>query len=446
MLAPSPVGPAGDYGGVVASRISVHWRDLPVALWSRRTWLAVAHLIAGGALWVGQAGLVLVLVGLFLKKKGPPQLPVRVGGSEKLTRLIAGLVMLVVALVILFALTSRFTAWQRARFRAILGVELVPFTAPRPPRRGWRWLAGEAVSRRTWRQVRYHALGGPLNAVAVAAVIASVPLGGETVWLSITESKTPGGARIVIAVIGVALVFAAPWVAQGAARLDLAMARALQPSGVDALAKRVESLSASRAGTIDAADAERRRIERNLHDGTQQRLVSLAMNLGMTRAALRDARPEIREAVVNAHEEAKQALAELRDFIRGLHPAVLDELGLDAALSGIAARSPVPVRLSVDLPERPPVAVEAVAYFVVSEALTNVARHAVAGRADVVLSRRPDGLFLSVTDDGCGGADPSRGTGLRGLQQRVESVDGTWHIASPPGGPTSIVVTLPCAS
>jgi signal transduction histidine kinase len=208
----------------------------------------------------------------------------------------------------------------------------------------------------------------------------------------------------------------------------------------------VEALSVSRAGAIDAADAERRRIERNLHDGTQQRLVSLAMNLGMTRAAVRDASPEVRQAVMDAHEEAKRALAELRDFIRGLHPAVLHELGLDAALSGIAARSPVPVRLKVDLPERPPAPVEAVAYFVVSEALTNVTRHAAATRADVVLRQQPDSLFLSVTDDGRGGADPSRGTGLRGLQQRVESVDGTLRIVSPAGGPTSIQVTVPCAS
>jgi signal transduction histidine kinase len=170
------------------------------------------------------------------------------------------------------------------------------------------------------------------------------------------------------------------------------------------------------------------------------------MNLGMTRAALRDADPEIRQAITAAHEEAKQALAELRGFIRGLHPAILDELGLDAALSGLTARSPVPVRLKVDLRERPPAAVEAVAYFVVSEALTNVARHATATRADVMVRQLPSNLVLSITDDGHGGANPLRGTGLRGLQQRVESVDGTLRIDSPTGGPTSILVTLPCAS
>jgi len=155
---------------------------------------------------------------------------------------------------------------------------------------------------------------------------------------------------------------------------------------------------------------------------------------------------EVRDAVAEAHEEAKAALAELRQFIRGLHPAVLDELGLDAALSGIAARSPIPVRLDVDLPGRAPTAVETVAYFVVSEALSNAARHAAATRIDVTVRRDPAALRLRVTDDGQGGADPRRGTGLLGLRQRVESLDGTLQVDSPAGGPTTITVRLPCAS
>jgi signal transduction histidine kinase len=431
---------------VVADRIRVGWRDVPAALWSRRTWLAVAHLVTGGLLWLVPAGLVLIPVGLSAAKKGPLAW-LRIDGSEKLAHLIAAMVVLLLALLALLALASRFTAWQRARFRAILGEDLVPFVSRHPGRRRWRWLAREAVAGRTWRQVCYHALGGALTAAAAAAVVGCALLGVALVILADVRHKGPAGRQIVVSALGIALVFAAPWLAQGAASLDLVLARALlQPSDAEALARRVESLSASRAGAIDAADAERRRIERNLHDGTQQRLVSLAMNLGMTRAALRDADPEIRQAVADAHEEAKQALAELRNFIRGLHPAILDELGLDAALSGIAARSPVPVRLKVDLHERPPAAVETIAYFVVSEALTNVARHAAATRADVVVRQQPDGLFLSVTDDGRGGADPLRGTGLRGLQQRVESVDGTLSIASPAGGPTWILATLPCAS
>jgi signal transduction histidine kinase len=431
---------------MVADRVRVRWRDVPAALWSRRTWLAVAHLITGGLLWLVPACLALTLPAIAGVKKGPLD-GLRVGGSEKLARLLMAAVLLLLAMAALVAMTSRFTVWQQARFRAILGEELEPFATRRPDVRRWRWLAGAVVSRRTWRQVPYHAVAGALSAVLAVAVIMAVPLGVALVGLSIVGHKPLVSIRIVMFAVGLAVVFAAPWLARGAVSVDLVLARSLlQPSDADALTRRVESLSASRTGAIDAADAERRRIERNLHDGTQQRLVSLAMNLGMTRSALRDAPAEVRQAIEDAHEEAKQALAELRGFIRGLHPAVLDELGLDAALSGIAARSPVPVRLTVELPQRPPAAVEAVAYFVVSEALTNVARHAAATQVQVVARQQPDVLFLSVTDDGCGGADPLHGTGLRGLQQRAESLDGTLHIASPAGGPTSILVRLPCAS
>jgi signal transduction histidine kinase len=202
---------------------------------------------------------------------------------------------------------------------------------------------------------------------------------------------------------------------------------------------------------IDAADAERRRIERDLHDGTQQRLVSLAMNLGMTRTTLTDVPEPVRVAIEQAHDEAKLALSELRDFVRGLHPAVLDDLGLDAALSGIAARSAIPVRLMVELPVRPPRAVETVAYFVVSEALTNAAKHSGATVVDVVVEyTAPDDtahdnlLRVIVSDNGTGGADPARGTGLQGLSQRIRALDGLLTVQSPQGGPTVLVADLPC--
>ena len=146
-----------------------------------------------------------------------------------------------------------------------------------------------------------------------------------------------------------------------------------------------------------------------------------------------------------AHEDAKAALAELRNLIRGLHPAVLEDRGLDAALSGVAARMPIPVRLTVDMPRRPSPVIEAVAYFVVSESLTNITKHAQASQAEVVVQRAGDRLHIIVSDDGAGGADPARGTGLAGLAKRAASVDGTFEIASPPGGPTLITVDLPCA-
>ncbi len=234
-------------------------------------------------------------------------------------------------------------------------------------------------------------------------------------------------------------------------RADAALARALLgPGRSEALALRLESLTRSRAEVVAAADAERRRIERDPHDGAQQRLVCLAMNLGMARERLAGAPEPARLAIADAHDEAVLALAELREFIRGLHPAVLGDRGLDAALSGLAARAPVPVRLRVDLPRPASATVEAVAYFIVSEALANVAKHAQATRTEVTVSRSGDVLRIAVTDDGIGGAVPAdqhaagAGTGLRGLAQRAASVDGTLTIDGPPGGPTVVASELPC--
>jgi len=168
------------------------------------------------------------------------------------------------------------------------------------------------------------------------------------------------------------------------------------------------------------------------------------MNLGMARAQAETAE-DAQQAIAAAHEEAKAALAELRNLVRGLHPPVLEDRGLDAALSGVAARMPIPVRLTVNVPRRPAPTIEAVAYFVVSEGLANITKHAQATQADVFVQQDGDRLHVIVTDDGVGGADPARGTGLAGLARRAESVDGTLEIASPPGGPTLLTVDLPCA-
>jgi signal transduction histidine kinase len=172
------------------------------------------------------------------------------------------------------------------------------------------------------------------------------------------------------------------------------------------------------------------------------------MNLGMARAAYGEddtVPPDVREVIVAAHDEATAALAELRGFVRGLHPAVLNDRGLDAALSGVVARMPLPVRLTVDVAERCSPSIEAIAYFTVSEALTNVVKHARASRAEVTVTRAAGRLSIVVTDDGRGGASADvAGTGLRGLAQRAEAVDGTLTVRSPAGGPTTVTVDLPC--
>jgi signal transduction histidine kinase len=245
-------------------------------------------------------------------------------------------------------------------------------------------------------------------------------------------------------------------------RAHAALGRALLgPRRRDALDERVEVLTEGRSKAVEAAIVERRRIERDLHDGAQQRLVSLAMALGMARQKLENGpggttagNPEAARAtelVREAHEEAKRALAEIRDLIRGIHPAVLTDRGLDAAVSALAGRSPVPTSVDVELDERPPEAAEITAYFVIAEALANVAKHSGASEARVWVRRERnarsgdhpgDPLVVEVVDDGRGGADPA-GTGLAGLADRAVVLDGRLTVESPTGGPTRVRAELP---
>jgi len=417
------------------------WRAGPVAvlrpLASPRAWQATFHVVAG--MFLGATtGAVLWLVGLLWSAavislaKGPT-------GHWLLP------VLYVVAAVLgplsLLPCVRFFSALQRERFRAVLGVEIA---APRPdPSIGWRRILRPWTAGSTWRQLAYHLLApllGGLGGVVVVLCWSGLPL--AALWGDGVSGPTYvlwlGGAA--------ALLLAAPWVARGLAAADTTVARRLLgPGQAEELAERVESLARSRAELVDAADAERRRIERDLHDGVQQRLVSLAMNLGMARAAAGGRSPQDVEVIAAAHDEAVAALGELRDFVRGLHPAVLNDRGLDAALSGVVARAPLPVRLRVDVARRCSPTIEAVAYFAVSEALTNVAKHAQASRAEVVAERVGDRLIITVTDDGHGGASiDGAGTGLRGLAQRAAAVDGSLTVTSPPGGPTTVTVYVPC--
>jgi signal transduction histidine kinase len=210
------------------------------------------------------------------------------------------------------------------------------------------------------------------------------------------------------------------------------------------LRARLDELAASRTRIVEAADAERRRIERNLHDGAQQRLVSIAMALGLAEARLADDATDAGPLVREARESLLAALEELRELGRGIHPPVLSERGLAEALGELSYRSRVPVALDVDLPRRLPEAVEAAAYYVAAEALANVARHAGAKRVELTAVRRSGRLVLEVRDDGRGGADTDGGSGLRGLADRVEALNGTLRVESPPGAGTRLVAELPC--
>jgi len=402
---------------------------------SAQTWLAVIHLLAGTVTGFLAFFLVVALA---------------LVGIGTLWFFLAGLPVLAA----MFWLCLQFARAERARFAITLGTAM-----PAPPidlssGAGWwrrirRFLAGAA----TRRQFGYALLRFPLS-LAEAAIVTAVwsfalamlglPIIG---WLmyGVVVPRDPA-EMAATAALGLIVLFAAPHLTHGLVVADTAIARYLiGPGGSADLTARIGELERSRARVVDAAQAERLRIERDLHDGAQQRLVSLAMNLGRAKARFADD-PEAAKAIVDqAHAEAKEALIELRNLVRGVHPPVLTDRGLDAAISGLAALSPVPVTVSADLDARPTASIEAIAYFVVAEALTNVAKHARATRADISIVRHGDVLRVVVSDDGAGGADP-RGQGLSGLADRVAGVDGTLSVHSPAGGPTVIEVELPCGS
>ena len=240
---------------------------------------------------------------------------------------------------------------------------------------------------------------------------------------------------------GAAMVLAAPWAARAVSSADRWLMRGLLGPG--RLAQRVADLEQSRALAVDDSAATLRRLERDLHDGAQIRLATLAMNLGMAREKLGDdASPEVRELVDAAHQGAKEALIDLRNLARGIHPPALDN-GLADALATLAASSAIPAELTTAIPERPAPAIETIAYFCAAELLANVAKHSYANRVTIEVAERDQMLVLRVGDDGRGGADPARGSGLSGLGQRVRTVDGRLEIASPSGGPTQVTVQLP---
>ena len=275
-----------------------------------------------------------------------------------------------------------------------------------------------------------------IGSVTLPAWWWALPDDAEYMWFTIDRwEESVGVAAFGVVLLAVALLVQRP--------LALSQAQIARWLLAPSLAARVEQLTETRAGAVDAAAAELQRIERDLHDGAQARLVALAMDLGMAEERF-DRDPEsARELVGEARLEAKRALAELRDLARGMRPSLLAERGLGAAVVALAARSPVPATATVDVPGKLPVAVETAAWFVVSEALANAAKHSGAGRAAVWLTQRNGRLDVEVVDDGRGGADPA-GTGLRGLAQRVAALDGSLEVHSPPGGPTVVRALLPC--
>ncbi|WP_328443989.1 sensor domain-containing protein [Streptomyces sp. NBC_00386] len=347
---------------------------------------------------------------------------------------------------------------ERRRLRLIdrdpaPGRHLVP-AGPGP----WVWLTTRLREQATWRELGYAllfavllwpvdalvitvALIFPLSMVATPLLMATAGDGHEAKVLkqwTVTTWPTAFG----VAVLGLLLMTLCAYVLGVTAGARAELARLLIVSGEGEFGAKVVELARSRVRLVEAFEAERRRIERDLHDGAQERLVALTMTLGLARL---DAPPgPLADQLAKAHEEAGKALAELRELIHGIHPKVLTDYGLHAAVADAADRCVVPVDVDLQLPGRPARAVESAAYFVVCEALANVARHSGADRAQVSGGHRDGRLFLEVRDDGCGGADTSAGSGLTGLADRVSVLDGRLALTSPPGGPTLLRVEFPC--
>jgi signal transduction histidine kinase len=362
---------------------------------------------------------------------------------------------------LLFVIATGLGRVERTRYAALLDVELA---APYPelaPGSWWAHLKQRVRTGGRWREIAYLVLLLPLGVVTFCAAVitwcGSLALIGLPFYVSSLPGGTakfglfeisPGASAVALALLGVAGVLVlAPWTTIAMGGLSAFTARHLL--GLprrDALEARVEELDASRTAALDSAEAERRRIERDLHDGAQQRLVALGMDLGRAREYFATNPERAYELITSAHEEAKEALTELRHLVRGFHPAILEDRGLDAALSSVIARCPVPVSLAVDVPKRPAAPIESTIYFVVTEALANVAKHAQANRASVTISRRGDRLVVEVADNGIGGARTIPGSGLAGLVERVAAVGGRMQVVSPVGGPTSLFVEIPCAS
>ncbi|MFI1969446.1 histidine kinase [Streptomyces cinnamoneus] len=358
---------------------------------------------------------------------------------------------------------------ERARARALLRLEVAEPEPVRTRSRDGRaglmaWVGAVLKSGTSWRHLLYMVLYLPwaLFAFVVSLVLWSVSwtvfLYPLWKWVLPTYGDQPGiqlygdddgrtwyldspfevGAA---SALGLVLVLGTPWVIRGLTQVDRLLVSGLL--GPSRLAERMWELEEDRGVVVDTAAADLRRIERDLHDGAQARLVALAMDLGLAKEKLLEDPDAAAKMVDEAHGEVKLALQELRDLARGIHPAILTDRGLGPALSALAARCTVPVTTEVDLPTRPAAAIEGIAYFTVSELLQNISKHSQARTARVDVWRVDSRLMLQVGDDGHGGASTAGGSGLAGLAERLRSVDGLLVVDSPQGGPTTVTAELP---
>jgi signal transduction histidine kinase len=404
------------------------WRALAYAA----TTVPIAGVLSVGLLIIGAPLLAVVNT---LRQGRPVELPIVVFLT------VLSLFTLALAPIVSIAVTA-IERWR-------LGV-----VDPRPlPGRRFRGLAARYTSTAAWREVAYTFwLGGivpiaywmlALLALLDVTLIASPWLAGDAdriivVW---TTVDTPRQA-IPFAIVGILFIPVLWYLVGLLAAVQATAARWLLGGPADGAALR--EVTRSRARLVDAYEAERRRIERDVHDGAQPRLTSLTLQLGLAKLDVPDDSPAAKPLAI-AHDQAKGLMVTLRQIVKGIRPQSLTELGLAGAVRELAGEATIPVTVRADLGQPLPELVETTAYFVVSESLGNVARHAQATRAEVRLTQADhDPLVVEVEDDGCGGADPSRGSGLIGLADRVAAVNGRLLLGSPTGGPTLVRVELPC--
>ncbi|UNO44320.1 sensor domain-containing protein [Streptomyces sp. MST-110588] len=351
-------------------------------------------------------------------------------------------------------------AVERRRLR---WVEPVPLPGPHASLAGqrfWFRVRTRLRERATWRELGYCVLFGLVFTMAgygflamlvCAAILVATPfivwaLAPETVMIIPGQAIPHPLAALPWTAAGLAGLVICAYVAGAITGTQVWTARLLLAARDQDLDRRVIELTRSRARLADAFEAERRRIERDLHDGAQQQLVALTMTLGLAEMELRGQDSPAVELISRARGEARRALDQLRDLVRGIHPQVLTDHGLAAAVTEVALRNPVPVKVDIDLPHRLPGPVETMAYFVVTEALTNASKHSGCSRVSVVGRYAAGLLTVVITDDGRGGADPAAGAGLQGLADRVAIVKGRLTVKSPVGGPTELRLEVPCSA
>ena len=347
--------------------------------------------------------------------------------------------------------------FERGLIGRFVGVEIPSPYRPDPPEaRWWRRLAARLADPATWKDLAFLLLQLPLRVLSFSVTVVVLGFGlrllfapvyyepfGDGDWIGWIGVDTLGEAFAVVPAGALVLLVGIPALGALGGLYGWLAAQLLGSNADPRLTARVTELQDARSRIIAAADAERRRIERDLHDGAQQRLVALALNLRMAEQRAASGDPEAAELVRQAGEEAQLALKELRDLARGIHPAILTNRGLASALEDLAARATVPVEVTATPAERLPDAVEAAAYFVVSECLANIGKHAEASSATVSASADGDQLTVVVADDGVGGAELEHGSGVQGLVDRVGALDGTLAVHSPPGEGTRVVASIP---